>query len=285
MAKNATQVRVALTGTVWFNTDLNAVIPDDLDAPPAGYLDLGYTTDDGVTFTLGKETEDIMGWQTSDVLRKLVTSEPKSAAFTLRQLSRDTWLATAGGALTLTKAAAGQDPAVYRWEPTAGEVVEGVLLIDFEDEGINYRFGFRRAQQTAEIEFALVRGDAVNLPNEWTALTPASGAAFFMDTDDPAFVESGTDYTAPVPGTLAASSITATTFTLTVTGASDAGAGLHATPYSVTTDDGATWTAWQTAAAHSITGKTTATGYVCQHKVRDAAGNIAYGPRIAVKTT
>ena len=284
MAKNATQVRVALTGSIWFNSDLNAAIPDDLDTPPAGYVDLGFTTDDGVTFTLSKETEDIMGWQTGDVLRKLVTAEPKSAAFTLRQVSRDTWLATNGGTITLTRAAAGEVPAVYRWEPTQSEVVEGVLLIDFEDDGINYRFGFRRAMQGAEVEFQLVRGDAVNLPNEWTALAPASGAAFFMDTDDVAFVESGTDYTAPVPGTIAASSITSTGFTLTVSGASDVG-GLHAEPYSVTTDDGATCTAWQTAAAHVITGKTTGTGYVCQHKVRDAAGNVAYGPRIAVKTS
>ena len=283
MAKNATQVRVALTGSVWFSTNLAATIPGDLAATPADFVDLGYTTEDGVTFTLSRETEDITGWQTADILRKLVTSEPKSAKFTLHQVNRDTWLAAAGGTITQTRAVNGAIPAVYRWEPTAGQVVEGILLVDFVDGVNNYRFGFRRASQTGEIEFALVRGDSMQLPLEWTALSPTSGTSFFMDTDDVSFAANPADLVPPVAGTLVASSIAATTFTLTVTGASDV-VGLHATPYSVTTDDGATWTAWQTAAAHSITGKVTATGYVCQHKVKDAAGNISYGPRIAVKT-
>lgn len=283
MAKNASQVRVALTGSIWFTTNLSATIPADLAAPPADFIDLGYTTDDGVTFTLSRETEDITGWQTADILRKLVTAEPKMAKFTLHQVNRDTWLAAVGGTVTQTRAVNGAIPAVNRWEPTAGVLPEGILLIDFVDNTINYRFGFRRAQQGGEIEFALVRGDSMQLPLEWTALQPTSGTSFFMDTDDVAFAANPADLVPPVAGTLVASSIAATTFTLTVTGASDV-VGLHATPYSVTTDDGATWTAYQTAAAHSITGKVTGTGYVCQHRVRDAAMNVSYGPRIAVKT-
>lgn len=186
MGKNATNVRVALTGSIWFNPSLAAVIPSNLtDDPTAlGYIDLGYTTEDGVTFTLSKETEDLMGWQTADVLRKLVTSEPKAAAFTLRQLDQDTWLATNGG--TITEITSG----LYRWEPTEGQIVEGILLVDFRDGTKDYRFGFRRASQSGEVEFSMVRSDAVNLPNEWTALVPQSGKAFFMDTNDPAFAPS-----------------------------------------------------------------------------------------------
>lgn len=283
MAKNASQVRVALTGSIWYTPNLNATIPSYLDAPPAEFIDLGYTTDDGVTFTLSRETEDIPGWQTSDILRKLVTSEPKVCKFTLQQTSRDTWLAAVGGTIVQTRAQNGVIPAVYRWEPTAGVLPEGILLVDFVDVGINYRFGFRRAQQSAEVEFSLVRADSLQLPLEWTALAPASGMSFFMDTDDPAFAANPADLVAPVAGSLAASSITTTGFTLGVTGASDAVA-LHATPYSFTSDDGATWSAYQTAATLAVTGKVTDTGYVCQHRVRDAAGNVSYGARIAVKT-
>lgn len=184
MAKDATKVRVALTGSIWFNPSLSAIIPTSLTADPTlnGFADLGFTTADGVQFTLGKEVQAIDGWQTTDILRQIVTSEPKSCSFTLRQLAREEWLATMGGTITTTAG-------VHRWEPDTSQIVEGILLVDFEDGDNNYRFGFRRAQQTGEVQFSLVRSDAVNLPNTWTALQPATGKAMFMDTDDPAFAE------------------------------------------------------------------------------------------------
>ena len=192
MAKNAQEVRVALTGSVWYRKQLTGTIPD-LDATAAemtaaGFVDLGYTTTDGVTFNFGREVENIEGWQTSLPLRRLVLAEPKSAAYVLHQTNRDTWLASMGGTVTELTPAVDDDPAVYRWEPDEGQIIEGVLLVDFSDQGREYRFGFRRAQQAAEVEFQLTRTAAVNLPNTWEALA-LSGAqkSFYMDTNDPAF--------------------------------------------------------------------------------------------------
>lgn len=184
---NAEEVRVALTGHIYF-LPLGTEVPPDLEVPENA-VDLGYTTEDGVTFNIEKETEDIMGWQSTDPLRRLVTSEPKSCTFTLRQLSRDTWLSTMGGEVQKTGD-------VFRWEPDQGKQVEGVILVDFIDNDITYRFGFRRAAQSAAVEFTLVRNDAVNLPNEWTALATKDGSKpFFMDTNDEAF-----DETSSAPG-------------------------------------------------------------------------------------
>ena len=182
--KEATRVRVALTGSIWFSPDLDIEIPANLTDPPPGFADLGFTTADGVQFTIGREVQSIDGWQSMDPLRQLVTAEPKTAAFTLRQFGRDEWLATMGGTIV----ALGGGGGTYRWEPAQGKIPEGVLLIDFTDDDLNYRFGFRRAQQTGEVQFSLVRSDAVNLPNTWTAVAPGGDEkAFFMDTDDPAF--------------------------------------------------------------------------------------------------
>ena len=190
MALDATKVRVALTGHIYFQPEGKTPLEDPTDlSAPAGAIDLGYTTEDGVTFTFGREVEEIMGWQSMDPLRKLVTSEPKTAAFTLRQLERNTWMSTMGGKITdLSGAGSGGKEKTYRWEPVVGEIPTGRLLIDMDDLGIVYRFGFRRAQNTAEIEFSLVRNDALNLPNEWSAVATKDGKpAFFMDTNDPAF--------------------------------------------------------------------------------------------------
>lgn len=178
---NAEEVRVALTGHIYF-LPLGTEVPPDLKVPQ-GAVDLGYTTEEGVAFSIEKDTEDIGGWQSKDPLRRLVTSEPKSCSFTLRQLSRDTWLSTMGGEVQ-------KHGDVFRWEPDEGKQVEGVILVDFIDNGITYRFGFRRAAQSAAVEFTLERNDAVNLPNEWTALATKDGSKpFFMDTNDEAFAE------------------------------------------------------------------------------------------------
>jgi hypothetical protein len=93
------------------------------------------------------------------------------------------------------------------------------------------------------------------------------------------------DRTLPVAGTMASSAIGSTGFTLTVTGASDAGIGLDAEPYRFSTDGGVTWTEWQTSAVKVVTGLTTGTTYYTRHEVRDAEGNIKPGAIVSVTTT
>ena len=92
------------------------------------------------------------------------------------------------------------------------------------------------------------------------------------------------DSIAPTVGTLTASAITNTGFTLTVTGAADE-TGLHATPYAFSTDGGTDWSAYQSSPVYSPTGLTADTGYSCQHRVRDAALNVSTGTAQTVTTT
>ena len=92
-----------------------------------------------------------------------------------------------------------------------------------------------------------------------------------------------TDTTPPVVGTMAASAITTSGFTLTVSGASD-GTALHSQPYAFTTDNGATWSAYQASAVHVASGLTPSTGYSCNWRVRDAAGNVSTGTAQTVTT-
>jgi hypothetical protein len=91
--------------------------------------------------------------------------------------------------------------------------------------------------------------------------------------------------TAPVAGTLASSSITTTGFTLTVTGASDAGIGLANLPYRFSIDGGATWTPWQASNVDVVTGLVTGTLYPTRHEVRDLNGNLSAGNALNVTTS
>lgn len=131
------------------------------------------------------------------------------------------------------------------------------------------------------------------------ATAPTDRSAVWVDTSgvaEPVKVWNGTawvaasagipvpDTTAPTRGTMAASSITTSGFTLTVSGASDAG-GLHAQPYAFTTDGGTTWSAYQTSPIYTASGLTGGTGYSCNWRVRDAALNVSTGTAQTVTTT
>lgn len=110
-----------------------------------------------------------------------------------------------------------------------------------------------------------------------------TGAAYQLACDGGSVVAGG-DLTGPVAGTSASSGITTTGFTLTVTGASDAGQGLHGFPYRFSTDGGSTWSAWQVSNVSVQTGKTTGTAYQTRHQVRDINGNISTGNALQVTT-
>jgi len=102
-------------------------------------------------------------------------------------------------------------------------------------------------------------------------------------TADPGVEPDPSDTTPPTVGTMTASAVTDTGFTLTVTGASDETA-LAATPYGFSLNDGATWTPYQASAVYSPEGLTPDTEYTTRHRVRDNAGNVSTGPPLAVST-
>lgn len=181
MAKDATKVRVALTGTV-YAADEGSTVPADITVTPNGsWVDLGYTTEDGVTFSVEQETEDLPGWQSLEPLRSIVTAEPKAFNFTLRQLEKATFTAAFGG--TVTTIGANN----FKWTPPAsGSIPIKMYMIEFNDESLTYRFVYRRCQQQGARELNFVRSNAVNLGLDYKVLA-ASPQTWEVYTNDPAF--------------------------------------------------------------------------------------------------
>lgn len=181
MPKDATKVRVALTGSVWV-ADEGAAIPADITvSPSAAWTDLGFTTEDGVTFSVEQTTEDLPAWQSLEPLRTLVTAEPKAFNFTLRQLERNTFITAFGGSIVTVGANN------YRWEPpVSGSIPTKAYLVEFQDEALKYRFVYRRSNQTGAKELNFIRSNAVNLPCSYRVLA-ASPRTWEVQTNDPAF--------------------------------------------------------------------------------------------------
>lgn len=189
MAKTATNVRVALTGSVYVAPE-GTTFPDTISEEPGSeFAELGYTTEDGVTFSVERNTEDIMGWQSTEPLRTIVTSEPKMATFVLRQLETATWLAAFGGEITEPDDVG--NPGEFLWTPPApGTLLTQALIVEFNDVGasgdIDYRFLFYRALRQGTSEAQLVRTDAVNLPIEYGMLADEP-RTWEVQTNDPEF--------------------------------------------------------------------------------------------------
>ena len=122
-----------------------------------------------------------------------------------------------------------------------------------------------------------VEGVSVEPGSAWVAVLLSSGWKLYPVAETPS------DVTPPTVGTLAASSIQHDRFTLTVSGASDDVA-LAPSPYRFSTDNGSTWSSWQSGASLVVMGKAASTTYQCKHQVRDAAGNVSTGTAVPVTT-
>jgi hypothetical protein len=177
--KQPTHVTVAGTGTVWVAPEGTA-IPADLADPPDPWLDIGYTSDDGVTITMSRDQEDINAWQSTDPVRVLVTAEPKTVEMELLEFDRESiMLAYRGGTWAGSAAPYTYTPPV----PGASDV--RAMLIDAVDGGFQFRFVFPRVQIQGDVETTLARTDAVRLPLELAVL--ASTPSWSIVGDLPGF--------------------------------------------------------------------------------------------------
>lgn len=89
MALDSQNVRVAVTGAVSMGAT-TAVAPIDADTAWAEGSDLGYVSEDGVTETRDRSSEQIRAWQNGDVVREVVTEANLTYAFTLIETKKET---------------------------------------------------------------------------------------------------------------------------------------------------------------------------------------------------
>lgn len=189
MAQDADQITVALTGNVSVAPySAGLVLPEDMSALDAAFINLGYTTEDGVTFSATPNVEDILAWQKATPVRRVVTSRDVSIAFTLQQTNADTFALGFGGG-DWTEPTAG----VFRYDPPADAdaLSEYACVIDFADGTKDSRIVLMRATINEAVESQLVRNQALMIPVTLAGLTPdGEDAPWYMLSDDTAYQQS-----------------------------------------------------------------------------------------------
>lgn len=182
----ADHVVVAGNGSLYVAPEGTA-LPVDLAAPASPFSNVGYISDDGVTFTLSRDTEDIMAWQSVDSVRRLVTAEPKELSFALLEFDpASVELAFRGGTVTKTGTAP-NEIATYT-PPDAGTASVVALVLDWNDGDADWRFVASRAEVSGDVEFQLVRTDAIRLPLVLAILAALGGGpAWKIISDAPSW--------------------------------------------------------------------------------------------------
>lgn len=185
--KNATEVVIGANGRVLV-APVGTAPPIDSDGPlNAAFVDLGYASEDGASFTVSRDITEIEAWQSLSPLRRVVNSRAATIGIALRQWSRATVTFALGGG---TVTASGVAPDIeYKYVPPAPEVIdERALVLEWKDGAKDYRLYFPRGMVTDDVETTIARTEAADLPISFEAMEPAGGGDLFtLFTDDPAF--------------------------------------------------------------------------------------------------
>jgi hypothetical protein len=151
----------------------------------ATWIDMGYATEDGVAISKSRDIQTIMGWQSFFPLRRIVTGEDFTVAFSLMQWNESTVkLALGGGVVTTT---AGPPIHYLYTPPDPGAVDDRAVGIEWQDGTKIYRLILARAMVTEGVETNLTRNNAAELPITFGVLGEAGVSPFIMRTNDPAW--------------------------------------------------------------------------------------------------
>lgn len=175
MAQDVQQIRVAGNLQVHLaaaGSTMPVGLPTDLDTPnlDAAFTQVGFTSPDGSTFTVDRQTQDIFVHQRFGPVRTVVTSETNQLAFVAREWSRTAMKAAFGGG-TFSNLGGG----VVRYDPPMpGTLNEFALVLDLFDGDAIERYCVARAALTGSMDISFGREAATDLPTTFSCLTGAA---------------------------------------------------------------------------------------------------------------
>lgn len=183
MGKDAGELVVGSNGSI-YTAPLGSTIPASIGDPLGGqWTELGYVTEDGVTWMDGKTIVSIRAWQSFYDLRRIVESKEGSMAFVLQQWNSETvQLAFGGGEVTEPA------PGDFRYTPPdPSELDERMMAIEWQDGDSDFRLTFPRGMVSENIETNITRTVESRLPITFSLLPAAGVDPFILDTNSPAF--------------------------------------------------------------------------------------------------
>lgn len=189
MAQEAAEITVAADGNIYvapFSGSLTYPDTED-ESLDTAFQEMGYASENGVTFTATPDVTDINAWQKATPVRRLVTARALTLATEFLQWNEDTFATVFGGGEW------SESGGTFRYDPPADTdaLAEFAIVIDGYDGERKQRWVVYRANVTEAVETNLVRTGAALLPITFSALTPDDqDRAWYFLSGDTAFGES-----------------------------------------------------------------------------------------------
>lgn len=183
MATSATNVRAGLSVVV-YSAPVGTTAPTTIAASfAAGWIDLGYTTDDGIEITPSQDVKDIKAHQSLFPIRSISTGRKFEIKFTAMEGKSDVFkLAFGGGSFAVATSTATYTPAA------ASTVNEMALAIEMTDGSNTDRWIFPRTLVTDVQAIALKKDEAMQFGMKANVLQPTSGSIFtFLSSQTAAY--------------------------------------------------------------------------------------------------
>lgn len=170
-----THVYIAPTGT--------AAPADAVVALAAGWQNVGYTTSDSLSFATAPEFQDVESAQSDYPTRKIQTKDNGSISVDLQEWNTASFKAVyGGGTVTVTSGVGKFVP------PRIGERTEVAAIVEVVDGSKHYRYVVPRCFQEEGVQSDLHKGKEATLPLRLSILGDDGVDAWYLLTDDPAFV-------------------------------------------------------------------------------------------------
>lgn len=184
MAQNTDAVMIAGDGNV-FTAPTGTTLPTDMaTALDGAFVQLGYVSEDGVTWRNEQTKEPVTVWQSFYPVKYRVTETTSELEFVLKQFDVYTLPRAMGGGTVTPNAS----PVYYTYTPPDPETIEErAMVVEWEYGTFDYRLVIPRAQITGSVETVLSRNQESELPMTWAVLGTAGANPFTLITSDTAF--------------------------------------------------------------------------------------------------
>lgn len=183
MAQNTDEIRIAPQGDIYV-APVGTTAPADEDAAwPAGWTNLGLTTEDGVGLADSKTLVLIRAWQLFYPARRAINERDFSIKFGLLQWNKQTVSLAFGGTTTTTPSAGHYKVA----PPSPSQIDYRAVGVEWADGSLHYRLIMPKALNAETVETMLKRANESVLPITMGLVGVAGQDPWYVLTDDPAF--------------------------------------------------------------------------------------------------
>jgi hypothetical protein len=182
MAFDADETVIAGSGHVYVAA-VGATAATGIGAPTTGWTEMGFLTEDGISFQPSLDMGELRAWQSKYPIRRFENSRSLEISFTLLQWNKTTLpFAMGGGAI----AEIGTSDIYEYTPPTAGTLDERALTILWNDGTRDFSLLIPRGVVTDLASFSLSANDASGMAVTFSVLSETGVAPFTIRTDDAA---------------------------------------------------------------------------------------------------